>query len=313
MDAIDVDWCLMCGRHTDGNTAYCSSRCFSSHSHPDVSSRYCGQSSKPSSRMASPHFPAVVSPHDEDEDDEQDDGLAQYRQPHHPPRKSAWIGKGLAGIHTWARDVTPGPPAEPELKPTTPVEFSTPKLMQSHARPVPPTLCMSTTETVHPVPSLPIRTPHQVAPAVSANSMTNPSLTSLTTGISTSIATPASEQQDDPPSAETQRVNFITALTSQLRPFASKSSLRSKTVTRKQDPPPASLKSRPRAPAPPPASAPRRRAYSPVPFYMPDVPPPSEKPREPLVIQHHKEKVQPRTDDHPAFRMRGRKMARPAP
>lgn len=361
----------------DGTAAYCSRECLSAHS-PHTTGTGTGTSShspsqpipivgKPSSSSYSYRFPrpppppsVTVSLDEEDQDDldmfyehvPQRSPKHYANVPSHPqPSKSAWIGKGIAGIHAWALDVTPGCPDELEhahqhqpsprsrssISPITST-FRPPKLLQGR-RPT-PTVFMSKTEPAPPVPSMPICTPQQslpplcsssshsqtCTPSQSQPSMTNASLTSLTTGISTSIATPASEDFDDPPSAETHRPNFIGTLTAHLASWASGSyskapashynkGLRSKTVTRRPEPSSYASKSQlsqvavtrkttiqPTTTTS--APRPRQRAYSPIPFFLVDVPVTNEK----CLSSGWREKT--RTEEHPAFKTRGRKPTR---
>ena len=351
----------------DNSGPYCSTQCYNAHAlHHSTASR-----SQPipiggpsSSSYSYPHRPQRSPSYsiDDQEDDYLDDPCFYPESYHHSPKhllpiqpsqpsRSAWIGKGNAGIQAWAQDVHPGLPLEaedddeelsppPRLSPCSPKSsrspltstFRPPKLLQ--ARKPKPTIYMSKTEPAPPVPSRPICTPQQTLPHLSpvhsthshpsqpsypATASTNASLTSLTTGISTSIATPASEDPEDPPSAETQRPNFkfIAGLTAHLSHLASWTSspsspkvryaspnvkggaLRSKTITR-QPPSPIVAESSSYI------SSSRRqaRAYSPIPFFMPDLP-------------VTKEKYGPassgwgeKTDEEAAFKNRGRKLNR---
>ena len=73
-----------------------------------------------------------------------DDDLDYYPTQSTRPSRSAWIGKGVAGIPAWARDVTPGPPTDSDSKSTSSCSgFHVPSLIQRQGRPVSPTLYMS--------------------------------------------------------------------------------------------------------------------------------------------------------------------------
>ncbi|CAL1714878.1 unnamed protein product [Somion occarium] len=318
MDAIDVNWCLYCECHTEGGAAYCSRECLSAHN-SSTSSIYA----QPIHHSHAPHHhyrttaPQYISEAEDDELEEEhddDDAILQYRKAHLPPSKGDWIGRGLSGIQDWAKDVEPGLPAEPEPKPRSITSgFRPPKILHSYRRPLPPTLCTTKTEPAPPQPSRPIFTPQQSLPSASSRSATNASLTSLTTGISTSIATPASEDPEDPPSAETHRPNFIGTLTAHLRPWATstskdpKSTIRSKTVTRRREPTIVTVDSRPL----PMAQARRHRAYSPVSLFPVDFHPPNEKVRvHPLREKVEQSASRPSAEEHAAYRARGRKLAR---
>ncbi|KAK7679459.1 hypothetical protein QCA50_017513 [Cerrena zonata] len=345
MDAIDVNWCLNCACHIDGTAAYCSRECLSAHTNPiHMHSQPIPIPSKPSSSSYSYRLPRQPPPRsvtvsvDEEEQDDDLDFFDQVPQrspkPFVPcqPSKSAWIGKGVAGIPIWAQDVIPGPPEETEPRPvsrsrsspSTPTSSLRPKLLQGR-RPT-PTVYMSKTEPAPPVPSMPICTPqqrltplthssHPSLPTTSSQSMTNASLTSLTTGISTSIATPASEDPENLPSAETHKPNFIGTLTAHLASWACSSpasskvlhqhnnkdkSLRSKTVTRRPQPAPSTSYASRASQISRPQQQQQRRAYSPIPFFVFDVPAPSMKEK---CSSGWGEK----TDEHPAFKTRGRK------
>jgi len=339
MDAIDVAWCLGCNRYLDGPAAYCSTQCHNDHA--PLSARPQRYQTPPPQQSHSQSFSHSRSALSAD-----DNSLLQdfQLQPAHDllvetlpvSSKAAWIGRGDAGIYAWARDIPPGAPDEADdlhnHKPASSPQvhtFRQPDLILSQKRPVPPTLCMSKTHPAPPEPSRPILTPQQSLPSMSSSlhSVTEASLTSLTTALSSlSLATPASPISDaieetDPPSAETQKpLTLMGNLTAHLRSWAAssphsgsgKAKVRSTTVTRRQLDSPVG----------------QYRARSPVcMFPLPDhlVSFPTEKSR-PLVaekeyggssdmlsspaLSYLSSRQLQRTDDHPAFRLRGRKTAR---
>ncbi|THH32395.1 hypothetical protein EUX98_g1814 [Antrodiella citrinella] len=332
MDAIDVAWCLGCDRHLDGAAAYCSKQCHNDHANiAAFPTRYQTPPPQRSHSQLFSYSPSVLSA---------DDDMLQVLQ-NHPQleseslsSKAAWIGKGDAGIHAWARDIPPGSPEDPSdmhnfnhastsSSSSSRVHiFRQPDLILSQKRPVPPTLCMSKTHPAPPEPSRPILTPQQSLPSMSSrqHSITEASLTSLTTAVSSlSPATPASPASDalhdtDPPSAETQKpLTLMGNLTAHLRSWAvssyhsgSRVQVRSPTVTRRPLEP-AVGHYRPRSPV---CMFPRPDQLTSFPI---------EKPR-PLVLEKEHDALsspalshlsQPqRMDDHPAFRQRGRKAAR---
>ncbi|KAI0788828.1 hypothetical protein C8Q75DRAFT_191214 [Abortiporus biennis] len=244
------------------------------------------------------------------------------------PTRPAWpVDKGHVGIHAWASSIIPGTPndtcSESRLSTSFASSRPPPKLIKSQQQPVAPTLCMSRTTPAPPEPSRPILTPQQSLHSLSSHSVTEASLTSMTTALSSasiatpgSIRTPASEsvsgEPEDPPSAETQRPGFISNLAAHLRSWASSSqqpsshAVRSKTVTRHSRP------SFERVEQPPPILPARNRSPPSV-FALP----------QPLLSTARNEKIvsntgrieksdnhHRRSEEHPAFRSRGRKPSR---
>ncbi|KAH8093738.1 hypothetical protein BXZ70DRAFT_378081 [Cristinia sonorae] len=335
MDAIDVAWCLGCNTHIDGSAAYCSKQCQNNHAAlSSLPSRYQTPPPLHPHRSHSQLFvqtPSALSAVEDLDfsDDHIDLALDRAFETHHISAKAAWIGKGEAGIYAWARDIPPGPPEDAEelhVKPSSPQAhtFRQPELILSQKRPVRPTLCMSKTIPAPPEPSRPILTPQQSLPSISSHSVTEASLTSLTTALSSlSPATPASPasraiDDTDPPSAETQKpLTLMGNLTAHLRSWAASShhsssgkvKVRSPTVTRRAQETPLVYET-------------FHRCQSPTAF-LPDhlAGFPAEKPLS-LVEKDCGEDMscsafsnkqsyrQGRLEDHPAFRLRGRKAAR---
>lgn len=244
-----------------------------------------------------------------------DDHLDLYPARSTHPSKSSWVGQGVAGIHAWAKDVTPGPPSDSDSRSTNSYSgYHLPTLIQRQGRPVSPTLYTSKTVPAPPKASRPILTPQHSIPSLAAPSATDASLTSITTALSSvSIATPTSEALDDPPSAETQKQGLLAGIAAHLRSWAASSSpkqpIRSTTITRER------TNSIPDLTAQPTVRAPVPRVRSPVSFF----PVPGdfiipEKPRGSVPGPSRREKaeiVSPYPhEEHPAFRNRGRKLAR---
>ncbi|KAH9933350.1 uncharacterized protein B0H18DRAFT_1115358 [Fomitopsis serialis] len=228
MDAMDVNWCLTCSRHIDveGNAPYCSRECYTS------------DQPASSSALASPVYNAFDSAPIAESISELDDCdlCSRFESSITTTERSRWIGKGDAGIYAWARDVPPGPPSGPDSAIST-ADLRPPKLLQTTRRPVPPSLCMSKTIPA-PAPSGSSRPVLSSLPSLSSQCPTNTSVASLTTpSSSVSPASPIEASPSPcPPTTTTVAVKggFISALTAQVRSWtaSSKECPRSETVTR---------------------------------------------------------------------------------
>ncbi|KAI0726765.1 hypothetical protein C8Q72DRAFT_844490 [Fomitopsis betulina] len=284
---MDVNWCLACSRHIDveGNAPYCSRECFAS--------------DQPSTSSALPS-PIYNCADCADNISELDDCAlcSRYESELPTTERSRWIGKGAAGIYAWARDVPPGPPSGPHCSSST-ADLRPPKLLQTTRRPVPPTLCTNKTIPAS-APSDYARSVLSSLPSLSSQCPTNTSVVSLSTPASSMSPVSPIEASPVPclPAATTTPVKagLISALTAQVRSWtASKECPRSQTVTRQ-----------PRT-----ASAIRPRLCFPIDDAS-------------LVFHEPKdcfgyeldgswgpttEKL-PLTEDHPAFRARGRPCSR---
>ncbi|GBE86396.1 hypothetical protein SCP_0902750 [Sparassis crispa] len=235
MDAMDLNWCLTCNRHIDaeGAAPYCSRECLSS--------------DKPSTSALvrpSPFFdPRRVADDLSDLSDELDynypepstHSYSQCEQELAPVGgRGAWIGKGAAGIHAWARGVKPGPPSDCASVSST-ASLRPPKLLLTHCRPVAPTLCMSKTVLAPVEPSRPVLNPRQSLPSLLAHSTTDTSADScITPSSSVSLATPVSGSEDGAPR---RQKTLIGALRAQFRAWAASTAAqnecqRSATLTR---------------------------------------------------------------------------------
>ncbi|EPT00949.1 hypothetical protein FOMPIDRAFT_1145731 [Fomitopsis schrenkii] len=289
MDAMDVNWCLACSRHIDveGNAPYCSRECY--------------VSDQPStSALASPIYISADNAFAADNISELDDCdlCSRYESSLPTTERSRWIGKGDAGIYAWARDVPPGPPSGPDY-PSPTADLRPPRLLQTSRRPVPPTLCTSKTIPAS-APSDHARPILSSLPSLSSQCPTNTSVVSLSTPASSMSPVSPLEASPAPcpPSATTAAVKagLISALTAQVRSWTvSKECPRSQTVTRQSRT----------------ASAIRARPLPPI--------------DDPAFVFHESkdcfgyeldgswgpstEKL-PLTDDHPAFRARGRSSSR---
>ncbi|KZT70746.1 hypothetical protein DAEQUDRAFT_764323 [Daedalea quercina L-15889] len=291
MDAMDVNWCLVCDRHIDveGNSPYCSREC------------YTAARSSTSSALASPAYrPFDNVPAAESISELDCDLCSRFESSISSTERSRWIGKGAAGIYAWARDVPPGPPSGPDHSVST-ADLRPPKLLQTTRRPVPPSLCMSKTIPA-PAPSgSSSRPPISSLPSLSSQCPTNTSVASLTTpSPSMYPASPVEAPVSPcPPTTTTTAVKggLISALTAQVRSWtaSSKECPRSQTVTRTSS----AVRPRPRLHLPP-LDDPAEVVHEPKDgfdfeldgYWVPST-----------------EKL-PLTDDHPAFRSRGRPSSR---
>ncbi|RPD64326.1 hypothetical protein L227DRAFT_325189 [Lentinus tigrinus ALCF2SS1-6] len=300
MDAVDLNWCLACGRRIelDVCTPYCSQGCLNS----DKPSTSAHKSYTPLSSFVAAEPESVF----DDDDDDEDSCLDQCPLDAHPasPSRNTWIGRGDAGIRE-----TPSGTLKPKL------------LLQP--RDVKPSLYMSRAQPAPPEPSRPILTPQQSLPSLSRDSSSIPStsMVSLTTGASSfSVVTPATRSEvgslrdaPAPRSSNNNNNNFLGGLKAHLRlwttsAYPQKEVPRSSTVTRKdtvrivEDSDVESM------------AAPRtRRPVSPPAFFaMPEQYPTKRK--EQGARTAAKENAYPATaraaDDHPAYRTRGRKVSR---
>ncbi|PCH44409.1 hypothetical protein WOLCODRAFT_138990 [Wolfiporia cocos MD-104 SS10] len=222
MDAMDVNWCLTCQRHIDveGSAPYCSRECYAS--------------DRPSSSSLSPHFRPLEYDAYAESISELDgcEACSQSRDNDACTEQSRWIGKGMAGIHAWAQNVPPGPPAAEVV---SVADLRPPVLLQQARRPVPPSVCVTQSVSAAPEPAQP---PHEPVPALSRSSRCPTDASALTTPCSSvSLATPASNACAFPISAQ---AGLISTLTAQLRSWAAashKGSPRSHTITRPADAP----------------------------------------------------------------------------
>ncbi|EMD38865.1 hypothetical protein CERSUDRAFT_112587 [Gelatoporia subvermispora B] len=235
MDAMDVNWCLVCERHIERSTngAYCSRECLA-------------YDSKRASTSSSPLRPVNIYPSVDsiselvtfDDDGANDDYYELYneaetpslesyspytRNVECPSSQSSWIGKGNEGIRSWARNVVPG---EPKPDPST-AAMKPPKLLRAQ-RPIPPSLYMCTTTPTVAESFRPSTTPQQSLLSLSTHSHYDADGTSLPTAPSSvSLATPASEAGSTfPPSltARPHKPSLVTNLTSRFKAWAASNS-----------------------------------------------------------------------------------------
>ncbi|KAI0716014.1 hypothetical protein C8T65DRAFT_738261 [Cerioporus squamosus] len=315
MDAVDLNWCLACGCRIelDVCTPYCSQSCLNS----DRPSTSAHKSYTPLSSFVAAEPESVF---DDDDEDSFLDQCPQDAHLAHPasPSRNTWIGRGDAGIRAWASSIPRG--ASPELE-ETPSGTLKPKLLLQPPD-VKPSLYMSRAQPAPPEPSRPILTPQQSLPSLSRDSSSIPStsMVSLTTGASSfSVVTPATRSEvgslREAPVPRTTNNNFLGGLKAHLRLWTASSSSqkevpRSSTVTRKD-----TVRIVEESDIESTAARKIRRAASPTAFFnMPEQYP--TKRREPGARTAAKENTQPATtraaDDHPAYRTRGRKVARVA-
>ncbi|KAH9946518.1 hypothetical protein B0H21DRAFT_822706 [Amylocystis lapponica] len=208
MDAMDINWCLTCNRHidTEGTAPYCSRECFS-YDKPSTSMLFI-----PTTPLDLHSLPESTS-----EADECDDCLQSAYDNVTGP--GAWIGKGDAGICAWAQDIPPGPPSEPDHSTSTP-SFRPPKLLLAHRRPIPPSLCMSKTIPAPPEPSRPILTPQQSLPSLMSQSTSDTLASYATPSSSLSIGTPISEADIHPAPPVPYKSTLMHALAAHFRSWA---------------------------------------------------------------------------------------------
>ncbi|RDX54345.1 hypothetical protein OH76DRAFT_1084529 [Lentinus brumalis] len=315
MDAVDLNWCLACGCRIelDVCTPYCSQSCLNS----DRPSTSAHKSYSPLSSFVAAEPQSVF------DDDDEDFCLDICPQDSHSahrasPSRNAWIGRGEAGIRAWASSIPRG--ASPELEETASGTLKPKLLLQPPD--VKPSLYMSRAQPAPPEPSRPILTPQQSLPSLSRDSSSIPStsMLSLTTGASSfSVVTPATRSEvgslREAPAPRTTNNNFLGGLKAHLRLWTASSSSqkevpRSSTVTRKE-----TVRIVEESDVESTAARMIRRQASPPAFFaMPEQYQPKR--REPGARTAAKENACPSTaraaDDHPAYRTRGRKVARVA-
>ncbi|OCH91021.1 hypothetical protein OBBRIDRAFT_792728 [Obba rivulosa] len=263
MDAVDVNWCLVCDRHIDraSNGAYCSRECLAH------------DKNKPST-SASPLRPVDIYPPvesiselDELDDDGDSVDYIESRYDHAPTYSVAhWIGRGDAGIRAWALDVVPGAPSKPSKGSTA--ALKPPKLLRAQ-RPISPSLYMCTTSPALSETSLPTLTSQQSLPCLSMDhSHADADRTSIPTAPSSvSLATPASEAGSaflPPPTARPHKTSFMSHLATQFKSWAASNSHSDYPPRTTRPTAPSVTQSTESARFPAPLTTRQRRSHSPI-------------------------------------------------
>lgn len=254
---------------------------------------------------------------DEDYSSLQDAFLADPVPP--LPSRNSWISRGDAGIRAWASSIPRGPPSDCKDIPSATLR---PKLLLQPRTPVKPSLCMSRAQPAPPEPSRPIRTPQQSLPSLARDfaSVPSASMVSLTTGSSSySVVTPATGSEVGSirdvalHAAADAQSNFFGGFRAQLRalvapPSPQKETRRSTTLTSRDVHIAGGSDSESAAAR---GTFKVRRPRSPVAlYYAPEMVKRKEMSAQAAKENHPATSRRTATDDHPAYRTRGRKASR---